>query len=261
MTSLFHFEDKVQHRSLSRAESTPLLFPRLLCQVLEHIGFPDEPRLERRRDCEANLTVNLWRLMPRSLPFPAEDQPAADIPADEQPPLMEHIGEPQAPVPSVPASPPLASVPPAPLASVFSGPYGPSTASIDGAAASTFAPPPQHITISTQDFLTIMDVVHTFSTTVASFATAHAALADRMTRIEAAMAQTSAIFAQNQAILMQIQSHLGLPAISPYVPAQTVSAPTPAGPVPPPPPAPADSLVVLAAVAVAATPPAAPQPV
>ena len=31
MTSLFHFEDKVQRRNLIRAESTPLLFLRLLC--------------------------------------------------------------------------------------------------------------------------------------------------------------------------------------------------------------------------------------
>ena len=47
MTSLFHFEDRVHRRSLPRAESLPLLFPRLLCQVLEHIGFPVEPRIER----------------------------------------------------------------------------------------------------------------------------------------------------------------------------------------------------------------------
>ena len=60
MISLFHFEDKVHHRHLTRAESTPLLFLRLLCQVLEHIGFPDEPRIERRRDCEAVLTVDRW---------------------------------------------------------------------------------------------------------------------------------------------------------------------------------------------------------
>ena len=31
MTSLFHFEDKVHCRGLQRAESIPLLFPRLLC--------------------------------------------------------------------------------------------------------------------------------------------------------------------------------------------------------------------------------------
>ena len=73
MTFLFHFKDKVHRRSLSRAKSMPLLFPRLLCQVLEHIGFPDEPRLERRRDSKASLIVDRWRLMPFSLPLPAED--------------------------------------------------------------------------------------------------------------------------------------------------------------------------------------------
>ena len=87
MTSLFHFEDKVHRNSLTRAESTPLLFPRLLCQVLEHIGFPIEPRLECRRDYEAILTVNQWQTRPRSfhlLPSEqAEDQPAANLPAKE----------------------------------------------------------------------------------------------------------------------------------------------------------------------------------
>ena len=52
MTSLFHLEDRVLHWSLPRAKSLHLLFPRLLCQVLEHIGFLTEPRLERRRGCE-----------------------------------------------------------------------------------------------------------------------------------------------------------------------------------------------------------------
>ena len=53
MTSLFYFKDKVHRKNLTRAESIPLLFPRLLCQVLEHIGFPAKPQLERRQDCEA----------------------------------------------------------------------------------------------------------------------------------------------------------------------------------------------------------------
>ena len=47
MTSLFHFEDRVHRRSLPRAESLPLLFPLLLCQVLKHIRFPAQPRIER----------------------------------------------------------------------------------------------------------------------------------------------------------------------------------------------------------------------
>ena len=81
MTSLFHFEDKIHHRSLSRAESTPLLFPRLLCQVLEHIGFPNEPSLERRPDSAASLAINRWQLLPCSVPLPAEDQATTDISA------------------------------------------------------------------------------------------------------------------------------------------------------------------------------------
>ena len=59
MTFLFHFEDRVHRWSLPCAESMPLLFPRLLCQILEHIRFPAERRLERRRGCEATLTVDL----------------------------------------------------------------------------------------------------------------------------------------------------------------------------------------------------------
>ena len=73
MASLFHFQDKVHRKSISRAESMPLLFSRLLCQMLEHMGFPDEPRLECRRDSEASLTVDRWRLMPCFVPLPAKD--------------------------------------------------------------------------------------------------------------------------------------------------------------------------------------------
>ena len=48
MTSLMHFEEKVHRKGLVRAESLPLLMSRLLCQVLEHLGFPEKPRIERR---------------------------------------------------------------------------------------------------------------------------------------------------------------------------------------------------------------------
>ena len=70
MTSLFHFEDRVHRRSLPHAESLPLLLPRLLCQVLEHIGFLVEPRLERRRGCEATLTIDRWRARPHAFHLP-----------------------------------------------------------------------------------------------------------------------------------------------------------------------------------------------
>ena len=75
MTSLFHFEDRVHRRSLPRAESLPLLFPRFLCQVLEHIGFLTEPRLERRCGCEATLTIDRWRSRPRAFHLPPPPPP------------------------------------------------------------------------------------------------------------------------------------------------------------------------------------------
>ncbi|RVW82121.1 hypothetical protein CK203_052507 [Vitis vinifera] len=45
MTSLLHFEEKVHRKKLHRADVIPLLFPRLLCQILEHLGYPSEPSL------------------------------------------------------------------------------------------------------------------------------------------------------------------------------------------------------------------------
>ena len=46
MTALLHFEEKVHRKGLTRAEAIPPLMSRLLCHVLEHLGFPEEPRIE-----------------------------------------------------------------------------------------------------------------------------------------------------------------------------------------------------------------------
>ena len=43
MTALLHFEDKVHRKGLARAKGLPLLMPRLLSQVLEHLGFQRSP--------------------------------------------------------------------------------------------------------------------------------------------------------------------------------------------------------------------------
>ena len=115
MTSLFHFGDRVHRRSLPRAESLPLLFPRLLCQVLEHIGFPAEPCIERRRGYEATLTIDRWRARTRAFHLPLlgsdEDDPVDDSPRGDLSPIAEHTGEPPALV--LPLSPPVSSAPPA----------------------------------------------------------------------------------------------------------------------------------------------------
>ena len=86
MTSLFHFEDKVHYRNLIQAESIPLLFPRLLCQVLEKLGFPDEPRLERHRDCEDVLTIDRWSCLPCAqhlLPQDVAEDIVVDYPVED----------------------------------------------------------------------------------------------------------------------------------------------------------------------------------
>ena len=66
MTSLMHFEEKVHRKGLVRAESLPLLMPRLLCHVLEHLGFLEEPRIERRIRCPLVLSLEREMVMPVS---------------------------------------------------------------------------------------------------------------------------------------------------------------------------------------------------
>ena len=139
MTSLFHFEDKVHRKNLTQAESIPLLFPRLLCQVLEHMGFHAEPRLECSQDCEAILIVDKWQLLPhvhRLLPQGlAEDQPAGAHSVEDQPPPTVHTEEPQIALSIVPAV--IAPLPTAPASSRLPMP----PALTDSAGPSTSEPP------------------------------------------------------------------------------------------------------------------------
>ena len=69
MSSLFHFEEKIHRKHLSRAETILLLFPRLLSHVLEHLGFPVELHQERRRVCEATFIVEKLQFVPGALLF------------------------------------------------------------------------------------------------------------------------------------------------------------------------------------------------
>ena len=83
MTSLLHFEDKVHRKCLARAESLPLLMPRLLCQVLEHMGFPEEPRLELRVRCPQVLSMERAMVMPISFILQQQDQEEVPVPEAE----------------------------------------------------------------------------------------------------------------------------------------------------------------------------------
>ena len=200
MTALLHFEEKVHRKGLTRAETIPILMPRLLCHVLEHFGLPEEPRNERLQSCAMIMSHERTLSMPRSFLFhqreDVEDDYAEDLPSDEQPvPVVEVEGT------SVPDSFPPVPLPTAPAPPETAGP------------PSTSQQPSEHILVTSRDFLAVMDAVRTFAATFAYFAASQTALAERMARAEVALAQ-------NQAILLQIQSHLGLPPVTVTAPIQ-----------------------------------------
>ncbi|RVW19745.1 hypothetical protein CK203_113353 [Vitis vinifera] len=60
MASLLYFEEKVHRKKLQRADTIPLLFPRLLCHILEYMGYPTKPYLERRHHCRERFTLDKW---------------------------------------------------------------------------------------------------------------------------------------------------------------------------------------------------------
>ncbi|WKA03601.1 hypothetical protein VitviT2T_021701 [Vitis vinifera] len=57
MAALLYFEEKVHRKKLQRADAIPLLFSRLLCHILEHMGYPTEPHLERCHHCREALST------------------------------------------------------------------------------------------------------------------------------------------------------------------------------------------------------------
>ena len=81
MTSLLQFEKKVHRKDLARAESIPLLMPRLLCYVLEQMGFPGEPRIEMRARCPHVVSVDRVMTMPVS--FHIRPQYQEEVPGQE----------------------------------------------------------------------------------------------------------------------------------------------------------------------------------
>ena len=93
MTSLLHFEEKVHRKGLALAEVFPLLMPRLLSHVLEHLGFPEEPRIKRWISCPQVLSTKQSLYIPLSIILQQQKEAANDV-ADD-PPRGEH------PVPEV----------------------------------------------------------------------------------------------------------------------------------------------------------------
>ena len=186
ITALLHFQEKVHRKDLALAEAIPLLMPRLLCQVLEHLGFPKEPRIEHRQSCPQILSRERTLSMPLSfLLHPqeeVEDDFVEDLPRGEQPVLVVEVERTSVPDSSPSAPPSIAPTPP-------------ETAS----PSSTSQEPLEHIPGTSRDFLAVLDAI--------------TALTERMGRVEVTLAQ-------NQAILLHIQSHLGLPPVTVTEPIQ-----------------------------------------
>ena len=101
MASLLQFEEKVHRKDLARAESLPLLMLRLLCYVLEHLGFPEEPRLDMRVRCPLVMSVERVMTMPVSFHIRPQDQ--EEVPGQEA--EDHHTDDTPAPEPEVQRSP------------------------------------------------------------------------------------------------------------------------------------------------------------
>ena len=157
MTALLHFEDKVHHKDLARAEAFPLLMPRLLSHVLEHLGFPEEPRIERQVSCPQVLSIERSLYMPLSILLQQQEEAADDIvedlPRGEQPIPEVEVERTSVPDSSPPVPPPTTPTPPETA--------GPS---------STSQQSPEHIPISSGKLSAVMDAVCALATTQASLA-------------------------------------------------------------------------------------------
>ena len=181
MTSLMHFEKKVHRKGLVRAESLPLLMPRLLCQVLEHLGFPEEPRIERKIRCP--LVLSLERVMTMPVSFLLRQQNQEEVPdqvAEDSHRDDMHSLEPErerSPDPHMsPASPP---------------PHSTSPAATDTPGPSYSAHhSPEYVHASLREIAGVMDAI-------CALAATQAAQDQRL--------------AKCHSMLQQIMTHLGLP--------------------------------------------------
>ena len=225
MTSLLHFEEKVHRRDLARAESIPLLMPRLLSYILEQMGFPEEPGIEMRDRCLHIVSVD--RVMPMPVHFHIRQRDREEVPGEEA--EDAHRDDPPAPEPEVqrtPTSTPISDrSPPSPPHTT------PAAAPTDTPGPSYSAhQSPEYTHVSSREMAGVMDAICTLAATQAP---QHAAHDQRLARAEPTLGQC-------HSMLHQIMTHLGLP----HDPAPREEPDTDAA-----------SLDILAAAAVASPPP------
>ena len=186
MTSLLHFEEKVHLKGLAQAESLPLLMPRLLSQVLDHLRYLEEPRVERRISCMQVLSTERSLYMPISIILQQQQEATDDV--AEDPLRGEHpVPEMEVEVERSLVSDSSLQAPP-PTAPAPTDTTGPSHTSQQS---------PYHVHVSSRELAAVMDVV-------CSLATTQASLDQRMAGVEITIVQ-------NHAMLLRIMSHLVLP--------------------------------------------------
>ena len=183
MTTLMHFEDKVDGKGLVRVESLSLLMPRLLCQVLEHMGFPADPSIEMRVRCPLVLSVERVMTMPISFHLRQQDQ--EEVP--DQVAEDSHKDDMPAPEPEIQRSPAPQISPPSPP------PHTTSAAAADTPGPSYSAHhSPKYVHASSREIAGVMDALCSLPAT------------------QAAQDQR---LAQCHSMLQQIMTHLGLPRV------------------------------------------------
>ncbi|RVW60057.1 hypothetical protein CK203_089534 [Vitis vinifera] len=177
MAALLYFEEKVHKKKLQRADCIPLLFPRLLCQVLEHLGYPSEPQQERKRICREPFTLDKWNNMTAyKIDQPGQPQPAARRASPRHPPEGITL--------ATPAIPRAHTAAPAP------------------SQPSTSAEPRMAIPIS--EYRELCRALETLTASQSN-------LAQELAAIKACQEQMLASQAQQAAILRQLQVHFDLP--------------------------------------------------
>ena len=204
MVALLYFEEKVHKKKLLRADAIPLLFPRLLCQILEHLGYPSEPQFERKRICREIFTLDKWTSMTAYSAEPGAptgvDHP--EIPHPEQPEEPQPVEIPvdtRAPAPTVPSTEPIPEVAPsAPPATPRPSPVIPATLE----PSSSFEP---RIAISNSEYRALCH-------TLQALTTSQSILTQEITTLRAHQEQIITTQTQHTAILRQIQHHLGIPS-------------------------------------------------
>nr|CAN60065.1 hypothetical protein VITISV_020523 [Vitis vinifera] len=207
----FHFElcfDLSAFRVRPELAQSFQLLRRLLCQILEHLGYPSEPQLEKKRICRESFTLDKWNNMTvYKVDQPEQPQPAARRASTRHIPEGITVA-----APAIPRAPPATSA---------------------SSQPSTSAEPRMAIPIS--EYRELCRALETLTASQSS-------LAQEMAAIRACQEQMLATQAQQAAILRQLQVHFDLPqAVEPSTdtPAEPHSHPLDSHP--PEPQAPADA--------------------